>query len=65
MHQIQLTSQQRSKIKAIVGRASESAGVVRRAWVVLWSSDGVRTKEIAERLSMTPEAVSRIRRRFL
>src|SRR5690606_21155579 len=53
------------ELRALVSRASESAGVVRRAHVVLWSADGVSGQEIAQRLHLTPEAVSRIRKRFL
>ncbi|RYZ61827.1 MAG: IS630 family transposase, partial [Proteobacteria bacterium] len=40
------------------------AGVVRRARVVLWSADGLSGAEIARRLTLSPEAVSRIRHRF-
>ena len=64
-HVITLTPKQRRELRALVSRASESAGVVRRAHVVLWSADGVSGQEIAQRLHLTPEAVSRIRKRFL
>jgi transposase len=63
--EIVLSPTQRHELQSLVTRASESAGVVRRAHVVLWSADGVSGQEIAERLRLTPEAVSRIRRRFL
>jgi len=63
--EIVLSPKQRHELQSLVTRASESAGVVRRAHVVLWSADGVSGQEIAERLRLTPEAVSRIRRRFL
>jgi len=62
---ITLSPKQRRELQDLVTRASESAGVVRRAHVVLWSADGVPGQEIAARLRLTPEAVSRIRRRFL
>jgi transposase len=62
---IVLSPKQRRELQALVMRASESAGVVRRAHVVLWSADGVAGQEIAERLHLTAEAVSRIRKRFL
>jgi transposase len=39
--------------------------MVRRCRVVLLTSDGVAASEIAVRLDLTQEAVSRIRRRFL
>jgi hypothetical protein len=41
------------------------AGEVRRALVVLWTADAVPASEIASRLHLRAEAVSRIRRRFL
>lgn len=39
--------------------------MVRRAHVVLWSADGGSGAEIARRLPLSVEAVSRIRRRFV
>ena len=39
--------------------------MVRRARVILLSADGVSGAEIAARLALSPEAVSRIRRRFV
>ncbi len=61
---IVLKPQQRSELEAIVARRSEAAGFVRRARVVLLSADGVPGEEIARRLDLSPEAVSRIRARF-
>lgn len=63
--EIALSSKQRRELQSLVARASESAGVVRRAHVVLWSADGVSGQEIAQRLRLTVETVSRIRRRFV
>jgi transposase len=60
-----LTAKQRRELEKIVTRATEEAQVVRRAQVVLWSAGGVGGAEIAKRLRLSPEAVSRIRRRFL
>src|SRR5207248_8951926 len=60
-----LTANQRRELGRLVTRADESAPVVRRAHVVLWSADGVAGAEIARRLHLSAEAVSRIRRRFL
>lgn len=61
---IVLKAQQRTELEAIVARRSEAAGFVRRARVVLLSADGVPGEEIARRLDLSPEAVSRIRARF-
>lgn len=63
--EIELSVEQREALRAIVSRRSEAASLVRRARVVLLSGDGVSGEEIARRLDLTPEAVSRIRRRFL
>jgi len=61
---IKLTAKKRAELEATVARSSAAAGLVRRARVVLLSADGVTGAEIATRLDLTPEAVSRIRRRF-
>jgi transposase len=64
-HVIRLTSKQRRELQRLVKRPAEAAGVVRRAHVVLWSADGISGAEIARRLHLSGEAVSRIRRRFV
>jgi transposase len=61
---IKLTARKRADLEATVAKSSAAAGLVRRARVVLLSADGVSGTEIATRLDLTPEAVSRIRRRF-
>jgi len=62
---IKLTVKQQRALEQIVNRASNPAGVVRRARVVLLSAAGLPAAAIAERLDLSGEAVSRIRRRFL
>jgi transposase len=52
-------------LKALIARPSAPAGVVRRARVVLLSATGVSGVEIAAQLDLSPESVSRIRRRFV
>jgi len=64
-HVIKLTAKQRQGLETIVGRAANPAGMVRRARVVLLSAAGEQASAIAERLDLSAEAVSRIRRRFL
>jgi transposase len=64
-HVIKLTVKQRQALEQIVGRDSNPAGVVRRARVALLSAAGHPASAIAERLDLSGEAVSRIRRRFL
>ena len=62
---IVLKATQREELKSIVRRPKEAAALVRRARVVLLTADGISAVEIAERLDLSPEAVSRIRKRFL
>ncbi|MBZ0116805.1 MAG: IS630 family transposase [Sandaracinaceae bacterium] len=62
---IKVSAKQKRALDAIVARPSESAGLVRRARVILLSAGGVAPSEIAVRLDLSREAVSRIRRRFL
>ena len=50
-------------LEALVARARAPAGLVRRARVVLLSAAGDAAVDIAARLELSPEAVSRIRRR--
>jgi hypothetical protein len=60
---VELTAKQRRELAHLVTRATESAQVIRRAHLVLWSADGVAGADIARRLHLSAEAVSRIRRR--
>lgn len=52
-------------LEALVARPSAPAGLVRRARVILLSAAGISGVEIAGRLDLSREAVSRIRRRFV
>jgi len=62
---ITLTDEQRQELEALVARPSAPAGLVRRARVVLLSDREVSGREIALRLDLSPEHVSKIRSRFL
>jgi transposase len=62
---VKLTAIERHKLEQRAARATEAAQVIRRIQVVLWSADGVAGSEIAQRLQLSVEAVSRIRRRFV
>lgn len=64
-HHVRTTRKQQHLLEALVARASAPAGVVRRARVILLSAAGLGGAEIAARLDLSPEAVSRIRRRFV
>ena len=63
--EVVVTAKQRRELTQVVARAMAPAQEVRRAQVMLWSVDGVAGAEIARRLHVSAEAVSRIRRRFL
>jgi len=61
---MKIGSKQRRELEEIVARPSAPAGLVRRARVVLLSADRVSGAEIAVRLDLSREQVSRIRGRF-
>jgi transposase len=61
---LKLTAADRKTLEKLIARPSAPAGHVRRARVVLLSADGVKGKEIAKRVGITAEYVSRIRKRF-
>jgi transposase len=61
---VKVSSQQRRELESIVARPSEAAGLVRRARVILLSAEQISGREIARRLDLSAEQVSRIRARF-
>jgi len=61
---VAVTAKQRRELTQLVAGAIAPAQEVRRAQVILWSADGIEGAEIARRLHVSAEAVSRIRRRF-
>ena len=61
---MKIRGKQRQQLEAIVGRPTEAAGLVRRARVILLSEEGLSGREVALRLGLSAEAVSRIRSRF-
>ena len=60
-----VSAQQRRQLTAVVAAATAPAQEVRRAQVILWTADGISGAEIAARLHISAEAVSRMRRRFV
>ncbi|MGA7124633.1 MAG: IS630 family transposase, partial [Polyangiaceae bacterium] len=56
--------QPQEELAALVGRPTEEAGLVRRARVILLSDRGVSGREIALRLDLSPEHVSKVRTWF-
>jgi transposase len=61
---LELSAADRKTLEKLIARRSAPAGHVRRARVVLLSADGVAGKEIAKRVGISAEYVSRVRRRF-
>jgi transposase len=60
-----VTRSQRNKLKKIVATHTATAGHVMRARIVLLSATGLYGRNIAARLSVTEQHVSRVKRRFL
>lgn len=65
MNEVLISSEQRTALQAITKRRREDASLVRRARIILLAADGVPSVEIASMLDVTPETVSRIRKRFI
>lgn len=61
---LKITPEQRRQLKELLSRPSAAAGLSRRARVVLFAADGLSGGEIAERLGLHQQQVSRIRARF-
>jgi transposase len=62
---VRTTRKQQKMLNAVIARPSAPAGVVRRARVILLSAAGVSGIDIAAQIDLSPESVSRIRRRFV
>jgi transposase len=61
---MKVSGKEHRELEEIAKRRSQPAGVVRRARVILLSADGIGGREIAKRLDLSAEQVSRIRARF-
>jgi transposase len=62
---VKLTRKQHEQLQMLVARPSAPAGVVRRPRVILLTAAGASGIDIAAQLDLSPESVSRIRRRFV
>jgi transposase len=65
MREIQLKPTERKALERLLARRSAHAGHARRARIILLSDDGVSGREIAERVGISEQHVSRIRARFV
>jgi transposase len=65
MRELRLNATQRKALEALLARRSGHAGHVRRARIVLLSADGLSGRDIAQRVGISVQHVSRIRQRFI
>lgn len=61
---VSVTASHRRELETIVSHRSAPAGIVTRARIVLLTADGLSGGEIAKRLDVTQEHVSRTRARY-
>ncbi|HLJ86954.1 MAG TPA: IS630 family transposase [Candidatus Angelobacter sp.] len=62
---VELKPEQRIALERLARQRSLPARVVERARIVLRAADGLENQQIAQQMSLTPEKVSRWRKRFL
>lgn len=62
---LELSSEEREQLKAIVRRQSSSQSMVMRARIVLLAGSGVDNQDVAEELSTSPQTVCKWRKRFV
>ena len=62
---VKLNAEQRRAVERLARGRSLPARIVERARIVLRAADGLRDKEIAQQLGITPEKAARWRNRFL
>ena len=63
-HEIVLDGGERAELERIAGLLKAPFREVQRARIVLYTADGLRDVEIAQRLDCTPKTVAKWRRRF-
>lgn len=62
---IKFRKNERAALEAVLARRSTAAGHAQRVRIILLSAEDVSASDIATRVGCTPEAVSRVRRRFV
>jgi transposase len=65
MREIRLKPSERKALERLLARRSAHAGHARRARIILLSDDGISGREIAQRVGISTQHVSRIRARFV
>lgn len=62
---VRLTDEEREQLRTITRTGKQSARVIQRAQILLWSDEGKQDKEIVELLGCTPLTVAHIRERWM
>ena len=64
-YQVKLTDEEREQLRTITRAGKQSARVIKRAQILLWSDEGRQDKEIIELLNCAPMTVSSTRVRWV
>lgn len=64
-YQVKLTEEEREQLRTITRAGQQSARVIARAQILLWSDEGKQDKEIIEWLNCAPMTVSSTRERWV
>lgn len=62
---VRLTDEEREQLRTITRTGKQSAGVIKRAQILLWSDEGKQDKEIIDLLGCAPMTVSSTRERWV
>lgn len=62
---VRLTDEERERLRTLTRTGKQSARVIKRAQILLWSDEGKQDKEIIERLGCAPMTVSSARERWV
>ena len=63
-HEVQLSPQERKKLKAVVSKGRNKAAVIRRAHILLKTDEGKTDTEISQALYVSEQTVRRTRIRY-
>lgn len=64
-YQVKLSDEEREQLRTITRTGKQSARVITRAQILLWSDEGKQDKEIIELLNCAPMTVSSTRERWV
>ena len=62
---VRLTDEEREQLRTVTRIGKQSARVIQRAQILLWSDEGKQDKEVIERLDCAPLTVARTRERWV